>query len=325
MEKTEKKGIKIKEIKGNKSERGRVDMDKIVWNDRLNIGVEVVDKAHANLFRVVGKLIHLVENEANYKNACKEGIRYLEDYTVKHFSEEEAYMRSIRYQGYAKHKEIHDVFRDQTLVSLKKTLELSNYSQSAAERFLSVLLGWLTGHIMTEDQEITGERLTEEIYHDPTEVPAAAEVISQAMQNVFRIKAKLADSNYNGRSIGAAYYYRLCYDMDKGGKVQILMGAEERLIRRGVGLLCGFPAMQNTEMVKEVSLQILEQFLQYMSRLVESENQYQISKKELLTRDEFRADYMTRYPYSLLFETRLGYFAFCSRVWKPKRKKAGAE
>lgn len=300
-------------------------MDKVIWNERLNIGVEVIDKAHENLFRVVGKLIHLVENEANYKNTCKEGIRYLEDYTMRHFSEEEAYMRSIHYPGYTKHKEIHDTFRDQTLVSLKKTLKLSHYSQSAAESFLGILLGWLTGHIMTEDQDITGERLTEELYQAPSDVTDAAEVVIQAMQNVFRIKTDLADSNYNGRSIGTAYYYRLCYDINDGGKMQILMGAEDRLIRRGVGLLCGFPAMQNTKMVKEISLQILEQFLQYMSQLMESDNQYKISKKELLTRDEFRADYMTQYHYSMLFETRLGYFAFCSREWKPKIRKAGTE
>ncbi len=34
-------------------------MDKVVWNERLNIGVEVVDKAHAKLFQVVGNLIGL--------------------------------------------------------------------------------------------------------------------------------------------------------------------------------------------------------------------------------------------------------------------------
>lgn len=47
-------------------------MDKVVWNERLNIGVEVVDKAHAKLFQVVGNLIELVENEENYQKACKE-------------------------------------------------------------------------------------------------------------------------------------------------------------------------------------------------------------------------------------------------------------
>ena len=120
-------------------------MEKLLWNEKLNIGVEIVDKAHANLFRIVGKLIELVNSDSNYQNACKEGVKYLE-----------AYMRSIRYSGYAKHKEIHDTFRDQTLVSLKKTLELSDYSLTAVHRFLNTMLGWLAGHIMTEDQLISG-------------------------------------------------------------------------------------------------------------------------------------------------------------------------
>lgn len=171
-------------------------VDKLVWNKRLNIGVEVIDTAHENLFRVVEKLVELVENEANYKNSCKEGIKYLENYTMKHFSEEEAYMRSIHYPEYAKHKEIHDVFRDQTLVSLKKTLEISGYSRTAAERFLSVLLGWLTGHIMTEDQEIAGNRSVKETYQDPAHASEAviARAVGQVMQNVFRINAELVDS-----------------------------------------------------------------------------------------------------------------------------------
>ena len=76
-------------------------MEKLLWNEKLNIGVEIVDKAHANLFRIVGKLIELVNSDSNYQNACKEGIKYLEDYSIKHFAEEEAYMRSIRYGGYA--------------------------------------------------------------------------------------------------------------------------------------------------------------------------------------------------------------------------------
>ena len=75
-------------------------MEKLLWNEKLNIGVEIVDKAHANLFRIVGKLIELVNSDSNYQNACKEGVKYLEDYSIKHFAEDEAYMRSIRYSGY---------------------------------------------------------------------------------------------------------------------------------------------------------------------------------------------------------------------------------
>lgn len=79
-------------------------MESIVWNEEYNIGVDVVDTAHAKLFRIVDKLRDRLENEQTPRHACEEGIKYLEGYTMKHFSEEEAYMRSIRYKGYGQHR-----------------------------------------------------------------------------------------------------------------------------------------------------------------------------------------------------------------------------
>ncbi len=72
-------------------------MNAIKWNNRFNIGVEVVDKAHQKLFSIVGKLIALNEEEKQ-QHACREGIKYFKNYTLKHFAEEEAYMKSIRYR-----------------------------------------------------------------------------------------------------------------------------------------------------------------------------------------------------------------------------------
>ena len=295
-------------------------MEKLVWNEQLNIGVEAVDKAHANIFRIAGKMIDLVEHEENYRTACKEGLKYLEEYSMKHFSEEEAYMRSVRYSGYAKHKQIHDAFRDQTLVTLKKTLELSGYSRAAAQRFLGVLLGWITGHIMTEDQEITGEIAASRIYDTSFQSSVIADAFCQAMQDVFHIRTRLADEHYNGRNMGMEFFCRLCYNTEDGKRVQLLLGVEERLIRRGVGLIFGLSAMHDPAMIQEVSMQLYEQLLHHMSKLFKSDISYQLVKEELLTSDEFRSDFMTRYPCSMLFETRLGYFAFCARTWKNKKK-----
>ena len=302
-------------------------MEKLVWNEKLNIGVEVIDKAHAELFRIVGKMIELVEDGTHRQTACKEGLRYLEEYTMKHFSEEEAYMRSIHYRGYAEHKKVHDHFREQTLVSFRKSLEASGYTKVAVERFLGVLLGWLTGHTMTEDQEIAGKLSSPKSFVQPSEPSAeieadlVAKAVGQAMQDVFRLNADLVNASYNGRSMGMSFYSRLCYDIEGGGKVQLLFGVEEQLIRRGVGLLFGLPAMQDTAMVQEVSLQIFEQFLHHMRKLFQPDTTYQLCKAERLTRDEFRSDFMTRYPYHMLFETRLGHFAFCARTWQVKKRK----
>ncbi|MCI9106351.1 MAG: hemerythrin family protein [Lachnospiraceae bacterium] len=296
-------------------------MGKLLWNEKFNIGVEVVDKAHARLFRMVGKLMDLAEYEPESQSACKESIKFLEDYTMTHFSEEEAYMRSVRYKGYEKHKKIHDEFRDTTLVSLKKYLKSSNYSPMAVQRFLNVMIGWLTGHIMVEDQAILGNVVAKSVYEETTDIPVVADAVNQAMKDVFRLNADLVSAEYNGRSIRNGYYYRLCYDMEDGGKVQLLLGLEEQLARRGVGMMLGLAAMQKPEMVREASVQILEQFFHHFGKLFKSSAEYHLSKEELLTKDEFREDFMTRYPTSLLFETRLGHFIFCARKWEVKKRK----
>ena len=131
-------------------------MHTVEWNDRFNIGVEVVDKAHQKLFSIVGKLIELNEDEEKQQHACREGIKYFKNYTIKHFAEEEAYMQSIDYQGYAVHKKLHDNMCNNTIPALEQELEEQNYSKESVRHFLGICIGWLTGHVMIEDHAITG-------------------------------------------------------------------------------------------------------------------------------------------------------------------------
>ena len=51
-------------------------MENIVWSEKFNIGVEVVDKAHAKLFRIVKKMTDMVESGDTNENTYKEGIKY---------------------------------------------------------------------------------------------------------------------------------------------------------------------------------------------------------------------------------------------------------
>lgn len=49
-------------------------MKEIKWNDRFNVGVDIIDSAHKKLFSIVGKLIALNEGENKQQHACWEGI-----------------------------------------------------------------------------------------------------------------------------------------------------------------------------------------------------------------------------------------------------------
>ena len=53
----------------------------IEWNERFNIGVEEVDKAHRRLFSVVRKLMELSEDEKRGRWVCELKVSWV--YIVK--------------------------------------------------------------------------------------------------------------------------------------------------------------------------------------------------------------------------------------------------
>ena len=132
-------------------------MAEIKWNDRYNLGVEEIDKAHQKLFAIVNKLISFTENPDKQQHACREGIKYFKSYTLRHFAEEEAYMQSIAYAKLSMHKRLHDNLRDKTLPALEDELEAQNYSVESVQHFIGIGVGWLTSHIMVEDLAIIGK------------------------------------------------------------------------------------------------------------------------------------------------------------------------
>lgn len=131
-------------------------MQKIEWKDCFEIGVESIDQAHRRLFSIVRKITALYLEEKKSKFVCVEGIKYFKAYALRHFAEEEAYMRRIGYPGYRAHKRIHDRMRYETLPELERRLEAADFSPGMVERFIEVCTTWLTDHILIEDRAIVG-------------------------------------------------------------------------------------------------------------------------------------------------------------------------
>ena len=61
--------------------------DSLHWDDRLNLGVEELDKDHQRLFSIIRKILVLSEEEEDEKvvHAAKEGIKFFTSYTLSHF------------------------------------------------------------------------------------------------------------------------------------------------------------------------------------------------------------------------------------------------
>lgn len=291
-------------------------MEKIMWDDRYKMGVEAVDRAHAKLFRIVNKLFDLSQDASANQAAYKEGIKYLEAYSMTHFSEEEAYMRSIRYGGYAEHKRIHDNFRNKTLISLKKDLELSGYSSSAVERFVGIMGSWLTEHIMLEDQAIVGKVVRQKKRDLSTQIEIISKTVHHAVKEVLQTETKLVSTEYKGQNIGNGYYCCQYYHMGGGVVLQLLLGVEDVLFLRGIERI---PGIRKREMTERDVLHVFGQLFERMGRLFKVETKPEFGPENLLSRDNFRKEFMKGCPCSLLFGTRSGALAFCYRSWKEKK------
>ena len=291
-------------------------MEKIMWDDRYKMGVEAVDRAHAKLFRIVNKLFDLSQDASANQAAYKEGIKYLEAYSMTHFSEEEAYMRSIRYGGYAEHKRIHDNFRNKTLISLKKDLELSGYSSSVVERFVGIMGSWLTEHIMLEDQAIVGKVVRQKKRDLSTQIDIISKTVHHAVKEVLQTETKLVSTEYKGQNIGSGYYCCQYYQMGGGVVLQLLLGVEDVLFLRGIERI---PGIRKREMTERDVLHVFGQLFERMGRLFKVETKPEFGPENLLSRDNFRKEFMKGCPCSLLFGTRSGALAFCYRSWKEKK------
>lgn len=291
-------------------------MEKIVWDDKFKIGVEAVDKAHAKLFRIINKLFEISQDASGNQAAYGEGIKYLEAYTMTHFSEEEAYMRSIRYSGYAEHKRLHDNFRNKTLVSLKRDLELSGYSSSAIQRFVGIMGNWLTEHIMLEDQAIVGKAIRQKKRDRSSQIDIISRMVNRTVQDVLQAETKLVSTDYKGQNIGNGYYCCQYYDMGGGVMLQLLLGVEDILFLRGIERI---PGIRKREMTESDILHVFKQLFEKMGRLFKVETEPEFGMGNLLDRDQFRKEFMKGCPCSLLFGTRSGALVFCYRSWREKR------
>ena len=124
------------------------------FTDEYLTGIDLIDKEHEELFRIIGETEHLVRNfdKSDGYDKLMELIKELTEYTKYHFSDEEEYMESIHYDGLAAQKRAHEAF-----IGKLEEINLDEIEASTDEKLhelLEFLLGWLINHILNTDKKI---------------------------------------------------------------------------------------------------------------------------------------------------------------------------
>ncbi len=288
--------------------------NQLVWKEEYNIGVDVIDKEHQRLFKIINKLFAFGKEEKKSQWACQEGIKYFKDHAMKHFAEEEKYMTSIGYAGLEVHRHLHEGFRRKTLPALEKELEQTNYSEDAVDHFLGVCAGWLIGHTLTEDRAITGEGISKWVDLLPDEeLEAMKKVILQLVYNMFRLESHVVSDTYSGEKFGRGIYCRLVYGTEQSEEDrEIFLAFEERLLLNTVGKVMGIETNKLDTMLVNATRLTAQQFVKRVMEHLPDAEECEIKEENLLTYEQFQDVFeKEKMQVSLLFDTGKGYFAYC--------------
>ena len=122
----------------------------MLWDAKLETGVDRIDDQHKELCRLVDLLLN-----RGHHARIDDTIKFLGDYVVQHFSDEEALQVASRYPGLESHKTLHTDFI-KVFIDLK-----TRYAESVddeEERELTIMtingavVDWLRNHIMIHDR-----------------------------------------------------------------------------------------------------------------------------------------------------------------------------
>lgn len=288
--------------------------NQLVWNNRYNIGVEMIDREHKKLFRILNKLFDFGQQEEKSQWVCQEAVKYFKDHAIQHFQDEEDYMASIDYNGLDMHKRMHDSFRSITLPALERELEQTDYSENSVNHFLGVCAGWLIGHTMTEDQAIaagTAAKQWENLLPKEEQAVMGQAIISQ-LHRMFQLDSRLISDCYGGEKFGDGIYYRFIYITKEKKRWEFLLVLEEQLIINTIGSVIEMKSRSINVMIMNVARYTARQFVEHIKTHFPSLSQAEIKEEQLLTYEQFHRIFEKYSPqFSLLFDTGKGYFAYC--------------
>ena len=121
----------------------------IEWDDKYSLGISIIDNEHRKFIDVINKAYVAKEQNDNPKEV-QNLLKVMTDYSVSHFTTEEAYMLKYNYPEYKYHKEEHHDFTMTTLANLRKVIK-GDYQ--IANELLEYLKQWLVNHIQGTDRK----------------------------------------------------------------------------------------------------------------------------------------------------------------------------
>jgi hemerythrin len=126
----------------------------VEWTEDLAVGIPLIDSQHKELFSRINNLLTAIK-EHRCKSEIDGTIKFLDDYAVFHFGEEEKRMREAGYDGLDEHKRQHAKYL-KNISELKEQAALPRVTGMSYELSVTVnqiIVDWIVDHIMKIDKK----------------------------------------------------------------------------------------------------------------------------------------------------------------------------
>jgi hemerythrin len=125
---------------------------KYAWSKDLETGNALIDEQHKKLITAVNALLDACAAGAG-RTKLNDTMKFLSDYTGKHFGDEEKLQLQTKYPDYVNHKKLHDGFK--TVVrDLSLQLQKEGPTITLVGKVNASIGNWLITHIKREDTKV---------------------------------------------------------------------------------------------------------------------------------------------------------------------------
>ncbi|MDR3193260.1 MAG: hemerythrin family protein [Treponema sp.] len=122
------------------------------WDKSFETQNALIDEQHKKLFDALNAFLK-ASSEKKSRDEVKKSLNFLNDYTIKHFFDEEQLQKQYGYPDYQRHHELHEGLK-KTVRELQHDFILNGSSDKLIDDMEKKVGNWLAAHIKNEDVKI---------------------------------------------------------------------------------------------------------------------------------------------------------------------------
>jgi hemerythrin len=122
------------------------------WDKSFETQNSLIDEQHKKLINALNAFLQ-VSHEKKSRDEIKKSLDFLNEYTIKHFFEEEQLQIQYEYPDYQNHHALHEGLK-KVVLNLQHDFILNGVSDKLISDMEKKVGDWLINHIKTQDVKI---------------------------------------------------------------------------------------------------------------------------------------------------------------------------